>query len=96
MVNIKNKDTIDHIHTVLLYMSDTGKIRHVHQEVFMKGTTRLSPKEIESKALQLAKNNKNLKMTDISILHLPGEDIEDNSSYEVDVQNKRLVKQQSG
>lgn len=64
--------------------------------IYTHGAIRLSPNEIESKALQLAKNNKKLNLTDISILHLPCEDIEDSSSYEVDVQIKRLIKKKSG
>jgi hypothetical protein len=91
-VNTSNKHEIDYIHTVILYESKSGKIVHTHQEVFFKGTDRLEVNEIESKALKLAKNNKELNTMGIHVLHLAGEDIDDTSSYEVDIQNKRLVK----
>jgi len=79
----------EEIHTMALYDRKTGKIVHQHHVVRFKGAPKRSEKELEERAIALARAQTGFEGP-LSVLHTVDDAFDQPGRHSVDVKTKQL------
>lgn len=75
--------------TYVVYDGKTGRVVHVHHVLVLPGANPMSQGQIEALATSMAARRENL--AELRILHVPGEGVDAETEYRVDVLTQQLI-----
>ncbi len=85
----------DKVYTFSVYDKYIGRIRHIHQEVFLHGYMELTRPEIESKRSELVINY-GYDLEKMDVLNYQSKTISPSSNYRVDIKSKKVIEVRKG